>query len=301
MVKKIYALGFFDGVHLGHQALLRQCCALAAEQGCQTGAITFDRHPKALFSAEEPGLLTTLRQRQALLREYGMAETLVLPVCPETMAMPWQEFLQMLTEKGTVGFVCGEDFRFGAKGQGTAENLEEFCEKQQFFFRVVPQQFLDGVRISSSHIRKLLENGDVETANRFLGHPYSIGGQVMPGRQLGRTLGIPTANLWLPEGVLTPKFGVYACSCILEGKRYLAVTNIGNRPTVGGHRVTVEAWILDFTGDLYGRYLTLDFHGFLRPEKKFPSLEALQKEIQRNADAVRNRFTVNGQICIPES
>ena len=125
------------------------------------------------------------------------------------------------------------------------------------------------------------------TAVKFLGHPHVLSGTVVHGKALGRKLGVPTANLRLPEGLAIPRFGVYACSCIIDGKRYPAVTNIGTRPTVEGSGITVEPWILDYSGDLYDREITLEFHYFLRPEQKFPSLEALKEEICRNAEETR--------------
>ena len=143
---------------------------------------------------------------------------------------------------------------------------------------------MNGIRVSSSYIRSQIETGDMETAVRFLGHPYCLTGKVVRGHQLGRTLGIPTANLLLPEGVAVPKFGVYACKCLVDGIAYPAVTNVGTRPTVSGVGITVEPWILDFEGDLYGKELTLEFHKFLRPERKFDSLEDLRTEIRKNAE-----------------
>ena len=125
------------------------------------------------------------------------------------------------------------------------------------------------------------------TAVKFLGHPHILSGVVVHGKALGRTLGIPTANLRLPEGLAVPKFGVYACSCLIDGIRYPAVTNVGTRPTVEGNNITVEPWILDYSGDLYGQRIILEFHYFLRPEMKFPSLEALKEEIHRNAEETR--------------
>ena len=142
---------------------------------------------------------------------------------------------------------------------------------------------MDGERISSSRIRTLLEHGDVENANRLLGHPYILTGIVQHGQHLGRTIGIPTANLHLPECLLTPAFGVYACTVQIDGHTHVAVTNIGTRPTVNGQGVTVEPWILDYEGDLYDQELTLQFHKFLRPERKFDSLEDLKTQIQKDA------------------
>lgn len=280
--KRIFALGFFDGVHLGHQALLRECCRLADEQEVQPAAITFDNHPQTLFSKNPPPLINTWQDRQALLRSYGIGPIYKYPVTKEVMSMSWQDFLAELLESGAVGFVCGNDFRFGHQGEGTAEKLKIFCEERDLPCTIVPEQTVDGIRVSSTYIRQLIEAGEMAQAVKFLGHPHILTGTVVSGRHLGRTIGIPTANLALPEALLVPKFGVYACLAVIGGRKYPAVTNIGTRPTVGGHHVTVEPWILDFEGDLYGQELTLEFYKFLRPEKKFPSLEALREEIQKN-------------------
>lgn len=288
--KKIFALGFFDGVHLGHQALLKECCALAKKNACETAAITFDRHPKSLFLPGNPILISTEKERTRLLTEYGMDHVCSFPVTEEFMGKSWRCFLDELMEQGAAGFVCGDDFRFGFKGEGTAEKLQEYCREKNLPCVIVTQQELEGIRISSTHIRKLIEDGKMESATRFLGHPYYLTGTVVHGHQLGRKLGIPTANLLLPEDLSIPKFGVYACRAGIGGKKYLAVTNIGIRPTVSGRGITVEPWILDFDGDLYGKTITLEFHYFLRPEMKFPDLEAMQAEIRRNAQQTRTYF-----------
>lgn len=293
MNKTIYALGFFDGVHVGHQSLLKECRELADQQGCKAAAVTFSSHPDTLVLGQPPSLINTIEDRVRLLKHFGMDDVIVLPFDRTLMTTHWSQFLGALTELGAAGFVCGSDFRFGAGGSGTARKLEAFCRSRELAWAVVAQQELDGIRISSSHIRSLLEAGNVTEAGRFLGHPHILTGEVVSGRKLGRTLGIPTANLSIPEGVVQLPFGVYACKALAEGNTYLAVTNIGNRPTVGGHRITVEPWLLDFEGDLYGKELTLSFHTFLRPEQKFPSLDALKEEIGKNAAETRKFFENN--------
>ena len=284
----IYALGFFDGVHLGHAALLAACRELAAETGAKAGVVTFAGHPDTLVRGITPPLLNTPADRALLLKGCGMDTIVTLPFDKALMDMPWQGFIQLLVrEYCAAGFVCGSDFRFGRHGEGTAEKLAQAglpC-------RIVPQQYLDGIRISSTHIRTLLENGNMEEAVRFLGHPHILTGRVEHGRQLGRTVGIPTANLHIPEGVLTPRLGVYACKATLEnGETYMAVTNIGSRPTVNGHRITVEPWLLDFSGDLYGQTLNLSLYSFLRPERKFSDLEELSAQIRKNEAQTRKFF-----------
>ena len=287
MKKYIYALGFFDGVHLGHQELLKACCALAKEYGCSTAAITFDRHPKSLFTDNPTVLISTIPDRKLLLHRYGIESIRILPVTRQTMGLPWQEFVEMLLEDSAAGFVCGDDFHFGARGEGNAEKLCSFCQEKGLPCIVVPEQTVGTIRISSTYIRRQIETGDMATAVKFLGHPYTLTGTVIHGRKLGRKLGIPTANLHLPAGLAIPRFGVYACCILIDGVRYPAVTNIGTRPTVDGEGITVEPWILDYSGDLYGREITIEFYKFLRSEQKFPSLEALQAEIHKNAEETR--------------
>ena len=288
--KRIFALGFFDGVHLGHQALLGACVSLAESAGAEAAAITFDRHPRSLFTQTPPPLISTAVSRRLLLDRYGITYVKQYPVVPEVMGMPWEEFLEGLLEEGAVGFVCGDDFRFGRCNEGNVQGLVKFCEEQGLPCAIVPEQTVDGKRISSTYIRRQIECGDMETAKRFLGHPHIVSGVVVPGKQLGRTLGIPTANIRLEEGLVVPKFGVYACRVTIDGKTYSAVTNVGTRPTVSGVGVTVEPWILDFDGNLYGQEITLEFHRFLRPETKFDGLEALKTQINRDAETPRNYF-----------
>ena len=294
MNKTIFALGFFDGVHLGHQALLKACRMLADSCGCAAAAVTFSSHPDTLVLGKTPALINTMEDRVRLLQRFGMDDVVVLPFDKKMQTMPWQEFLASLRENyDAAGLVCGHDFRFGNGGEGNAVLLTAYCKEHNLPCAVVPEQTLEDIPVSSTHIRTLLEGGNIEEATRFLRHPHILSGTVVTGRKLGRTLGIPTANLSLPEGVARLPFGVYACKAHVDGETYLAVTNIGNRPTVGGHRVTVEPWLLDFDGDLYGKRLTLSFYSFLRPEQKFPSLDALKEEIQKNALQTRNFFENN--------
>ena len=281
--RKIYALGFFDGVHLGHQALLAACRQLAHSADAKAGVVTFTSHPDALVSGNAPRLINTAADRKQLLQAFGADVVVEIPFDKQLMQTHWSEFLQQLIDGGAAGFVCGSDFRFGAGGNGTAKKLSAFCESRKLPCAIVPQQLIGDIRISSTHIRTLLESGDMNAATDFLGHPHVFTGKVVPGRGLGHTIGIPTANLVLPEDVICPKHGVYACTAVVDGSLYRAVTNIGLRPTVDGQVVTVEPWLLDFEGDLYGKELTLAFHKFLRPEQTFPTLDALKEQIQLDA------------------
>ncbi len=280
--KTIYALGYFDGVHLGHKALLTACTQLANSRDCDSGAVTFSGHPQQLLSGSAVHLINTDRdRREILLRDVNTVVELAFT--EDLMAMPWQDFIGMLiSDHHSAGFVCGSDFRFGSKGEGTAQLLQEYCQKENLVCSVVEQQYLDGIRISSTHIRGLLEGGEILEANRFLGHPHILCGTVQPGKQLGRTIGFPTANLPYPDELLKLPHGVYACRATVDGVSYNAITNIGTRPTVSGQDVTVESHLPDFSGDLYGKTVTLEFLDFIRPEQKFSSLADLQKQIAKD-------------------
>lgn len=290
--KTVLALGFFDGVHLGHGALLRACRALSKQLGALAGAVTFETHPDALLSGRAPSLINTADDRRKIMMEqYHMDTVLTLPFDRAMMELPWQDFFRLLVERyGAAGLVCGEDFRFGFHGEGDAQKLRTMCQENGLPCRIIPQQTLHGIVVSSTYIRTLLERGQMEQAGEFLGHPHFLTGVVEPGRQLGRKLGFPTANIPIAPEVVCPRHGVYACKAWMEGRDYIAVTNVGSRPTVQGHQVRTESWIQGFEGDLYGKTITLEFHSFLRPERKFDSVEELRQAVLENAAQARQYF-----------
>ena len=292
-MRRVIALGFFDGVHLGHGALLRRVRELADRYGCSAAALTLDTHPDALIRGEAVPLLNTPEEREYLMRSlYGIDEVLTLHFDRKTMQQPWEEFVEttLLQACHAIHLVCGHDYRFGAGGAGNPEKLSKKCAALGIGCDCIPEVRIDGEAASSTSIRALLEAGKTARAVHLLGHPHILSGTVVTGRQLGRTLGIPTANIALAEGLLLPKFGVYSAKAYFDGECRLAVVNIGTRPTVGGHRVTVEPWLLDFDGDLYGHQIRLELYHFLRGERKFDSLDALHDEIQHNAEQTRQCF-----------
>lgn len=293
MKKRVIALGFFDGVHLGHGALLQRTVQRAAERDAVSAVMTFDRHPSVLLKKEPVPLLNTPEDRRDLMqRLYGIREVIVTPFDRKRLQEPWEVFLEqyLVGQLQACHTVCGHNYHFGYRGLGDPEKLQRWCREHGLGCDVIDEVKLDGQPVCSTRIRALLAQGELETANRCLGHPHCLSGKVIDGRHLGRTLGVPTANLALPEAVLELPHGVYATRATVDGKTYIAVTNVGNRPTVNGHHVTVEPWLLDFDGDLYGQTIRVDFHRFLRPERKFPSLELLKQEICRNAEQTREYF-----------
>ncbi len=310
-MKSVIALGFFDGVHLGHGDLLHRTAAVAAERGWRSAALTFDRSP-----GKDGRLLTTVADRIRLIRGlYGIEDIFVLPFSAEFMRMEWESFLESLVrEHGAAHLVCGWDYRFGWRGLGDAETLRGWCAVHGLGCDVIPPRVIDGVTVSSTFLKTLIEAGDLETAARFYGHPHTMSDTVQSGRHLGRKLGFPTANLLPAPELVLPKDGVYAVRCsvfehevnqgtvlrltsqsenrpLIDGGDFIGVCNVGTRPTVGGHRRTVETWLDDFDGDLYGKELRVAFYRFLRQERTFPDLESLKREILRNRQQARDYFS----------
>lgn len=298
--RRVIALGFFDGVHLGHGALLRRVAERAAELDALPCAFTFDRSPAAALTGRAVPLLTGVDDRTRLMEElYGIREVIVAPF-DVMRQMDWRDFVAQYLQKelGAVHVVAGHDFHFGYRGEGDPRRLADKCARLGMGCDVIPKVELDGVTVSSTYIRTLVEAGDVEQAARFLGHPHILTGTVVHGNEIGRTLGSPTANLTVPQGVIAPGFGVYATRVLLPDGARPAVTNVGVRPTVSaaGRAVTVEPWILDYDGDLYGRDIRVEFCARLRPERKFPDLPALRDAILENAAQTRAYFAARGAL-----
>lgn len=295
MQKRVIALGFFDGVHLGHAALLQKVGVRAKELGATPAAFTFDPHPQSVIFDKPLSLLTSPMDRADLMkRYYGMEDVIVTPFTPERMKQPWDAFIRdtLVGEYGAVHLVVGHDHHFGYKGEGNPRRLQQLCQELSIGLDVIDKVEFDGITISSTYIRTLVAQGEIERANEFLGHPYTLSDTVSHGKKLGSSLGFPTVNLKLKPHVLPPAYGVYATRVWLEnGESHIAVTNVGKRPTVDdGEQLTVEGFILDFSGDLYGQHIRMEFYKFLRPEQKFPSLDALRDEIMRNAQQTKDFF-----------
>ena len=292
---RVIALGFFDGVHLGHAALLRLTRRRADELGIPAAVLTFDTHPDTLVYHQPVPLINTLEDRKYLMEEkFSMDEVILAHFDRAMMEMPWESFVEdyLLGELGAKHVVCGHDFSFGYRGQGTPDKLRRLCAQRGVGVNVVDKVSLGGITVSSTHIRQLIRQGDMEAAAQMLGHRHFLSGEVLHGKELGRRLGFPTANLALPEGLIAPAYGVYATLVTLpDGTVHPAVTNVGVRPTVHDQLGRlVEAWILDCTAELYGEKIRVEFFTRLRGEKKFDSLEALREEVLRNAAETRAFF-----------
>ena len=293
--KRVIALGFFDGVHKGHGALLRTVAQAADRLGAMPCAFTFDRSPTAAITGQTIPLLSSVEDRVWLMRRYyGIEEVIVAPF-DGMQKMDWQDFVSEYLQKelGCVHVVAGHDFHFGYMGKGNPQRLQEKCRELGMGCDIIQKVEQDGITISSTYIRTLIAQGEMERANQFLGHPHTLTNRVAHGKKIGTTtLGFPTVNLLIPQGGIVPAYGVYATRVWFDGQCRCAVTNVGVRPTVednDGH-VTVEGFILDFDGDLYGHEIRMEFYKYLRPEQKFASMQALADEIRHNAQQTRDYF-----------
>lgn len=292
--RRVIALGFFDGVHNGHGALLRCVTRRAGELNATPAAFTFDVHPESLIFGRTTPTLTDLPLRKALMAEhYGIHDVIVAHYDHEFMRTPWQNFVTdyLIAQWGAVHLVVGHDFRFGYRGEGNPQRLTQLCEELGIGCDIIQPVEQDGITVSSTYIRTLVAQGEMERAHAFLGHPHSLCGTVGHGKKLGRSLGFPTVNLAFPDGALIPARGVYATRVTVDGTTYNAVTNVGVRPTVDTDgAITAESFLLDFDGDLYGKTLRLDFYKFLRPEQQFADFDALSRAIRENVQQTRDYF-----------
>jgi len=282
----VVAIGTFDGVHLGHQAVIRTAVSQAAAQEIPAIVLTFDRHPASVLAPDRcPRALAALETNLAEFASLGVAATVVLAFDDALSQTPAEAFFREILQNGlrASGFVVGHDFAFGQHRQGTADWLAERLPTE-----IVPPLTIDGVRVSSSRIRSAIEQGQMVEATRWLGRPFSIHGVVIGGQKLGRTIGYPTVNLARSFDQVLPPDGVYATTARGLFGSYRAALSIGTRPAVGGRDRTIEAYLIDYPGDaLYGQTVTLDLHHFLRAEANFPSLQHLTDQIARDVEAVR--------------
>lgn len=304
MNDKVIALGFFDGIHLGHGELLKTAANRAKEKGLTPAVFTFDLHPDTLITGENVQLINSADDRTGLIsRLYGIDKVIFSHFDERMMKMPWENFItdMLVGDYGAAHLVAGHDFHFGYRGEGNPERLAAKCAELGLGCDIIPRVELDGITISSTYIRTLIAQGEMERAALFLGHPHCLTNKVMRGRRIGSTIGFPTVNLTIPKHVIVPARGVYATRLFIEGapgaKR--GVTNVGMRPTVNDDPslVTVETNIVGCDcGDLYGKTVRVEFLTHIRPELRFPSLDALKAQIARDIADVTKYFDGRGDM-----
>ena len=282
----VACIGYFDGMHKGHQALVNATIEKAKELGVESGLITFDPDPwVTLRNAKDVKHITPLQQRINIAVELGIKNIFILNFTKEMAALSPLDFIKVLDSCNIKALICGFDYHYGQFGKGDIESLKRDAD-----FEVV---VIDAVndnegKISSTRITNLIEEGEVHKAEELLGYAYRVEGYVVHGNAKGRTIGYPTANVSVPSEYLEPKGGVYACFALIDGKKYKAMVNIGHNPTFNyTETMSLEAYILDFSGDLYDKRLKISFKYYLRPEKKFKYVGNLKMQLEQDEFAVR--------------
>ena len=276
------ALGNFDGLHRGHASVLDAAMAQAEQLLLTPGVLLFDEHPKQVLCGEAPPLLMTGEEKRERLEKEGFT-VLTLPF-RKTKDLSPAAFLSLLeTAYGVRALSCGGNYRFGKGAAGTVDTLRELCTQYNMTLTVVPDALYKGERISSTRIRRAIEDGDMADANAMLLDPFSYCLPVIAGDKRGRKLGMPTLNQLFPAVLIRPRAGVYASIAAFDGARYPSVTNVGVRPTIGGNVVYSETHIFAFSGNLYGKTVEVTLLAFLRDEQKFTDLAALRAAMENDA------------------
>ncbi|MDD6216680.1 MAG: bifunctional riboflavin kinase/FAD synthetase [Roseburia sp.] len=286
----VLSLGKFDGVHRGHDLLLENLFQKKKE-GLSAAIFTFNIPPRQNVEHAMQHVLTTNEEKMHLLEQLGVDYLIECPFTREIMCMEAQDFVRKIVKELHVKcFVVGDDFHFGHNRCGDYHMLRDMAEELGYEVIVVKKIKEDERDISSTFVREEVELGHIEKANHLLGYPYFVCGKVEHGKEIGRTIGIPTINLLPPKEKLLPPFGVYVSKVLIDGKEYHGVTNVGRKPTIAGENpVGVETHILDVAQDLYGKEVKVEFLKFVRPEQKFDSVESLKNQMQQDV-ATAERF-----------
>jgi riboflavin kinase/FMN adenylyltransferase len=282
-------IGVFDGVHLGHQLLINRVKEKAAAANLESGIVTFLHHPRLVLGRQSHiTLITTMEERIRLMHEMGLDHVIPLSFTTNLSRLSARDFIEAISRHLKLReLVIGPDFALGREREGTFENLEAIGRELGFSVEVVQPLLYHGEVISSTAIRGALARGEIGKINKFLGRRFTISGQVAHGDARGKTLGYPTANLTPEEDQAIPADGVYACCALLDNRSYNAVLNIGVRPTFRGEQRTIEVFIMDFEGDLYGRDLEIEMVDRLRDEMKFPGPEELKTQLTKDVELAK--------------
>lgn len=289
----VISLGKFDGIHRGHELLLEQLMKKKRE-GYKAVIFTFDIPPKKALDAEDVKVLTTNEEKMHMFDSFGIDYLIECPFTPEVMSMEPEVFIEMLVKNLSVKcIVAGEDFCFGRNRRGNYQMLQEYASKLSYESIILTKMKEDERDISSSYVREEIMAGRIEKANKLLGYPYFVSGEVKHGNKIGRTIGFPTINLTPPANKLLPSYGVYITKVTIDGIVYHGVTNVGCKPTIEGENpVGIETYILDFKQDVYDKVVIVTFIKKIRDERKFPSLESLLAQMRLDVNEARYYFSL---------
>lgn len=289
----VLALGNFDGIHLGHKALIKECVAKAEEIGIKPAVFTFSNHPKNIIANESfTKNIVYFDEKAKILKDLGVKILFSIVFDEKVMTMSPREFVEdILIKKLNMKYAfCGFNYNFGAKGGGNTDDLIMLGKEFGFNVQIIPPIIIDGNLVSSTLIRSLIEEGKVDECIKYLGRPYSVDGQVIAGNKMGKALGFPTSNLAIDEEMVSPANGVYVSRSTYEGVTYNSITNVGNKPTIGDYLRNVETHIFDFDKELYNKTIHVEFLQRIRDEIKFESKEELVKQIAKDCQYANKFF-----------
>ena len=289
--KTVIALGNFDGVHKGHQKLIKRMICKAKKMRLQTSILAFENHSKQVVSGKQTELLTSTSQRDKLIEDLGVDVLYSLLFDKSIMSLSPENFVKdILIDKLNIqGVFVGTDYRFGHNAQGDSKLLKELGRKYNIYVEIIDPLFIDKEMVSSTGIRRLIKDANFQEASKLLGRNYSIIGKIVSGKKLGRVLGFPTANIEPITNYCLPKNGVYDTDTIVGFKKYRSASSLGFNPTFEESKLKIESHLLDFTGSLYGEYIELIFNCFLREELKFSDLESLTEQMSLDVERVKSR------------
>ncbi len=285
----VITIGSFDGIHLGHKILFEETKNLARLLNVKSAIVSFDPHPRmVLFPESNLKFLTTFEEKLYLLSQLKIENLILIPFTKTLSELSHDLFVQeyIVDKLKTKGIIVGFNFRFGKSRKGDVDYLNKVAKKYNFIVKVIPPVMLNGIIISSSTIRNLIETGQIEPANELLGRPYFIMGKVIKGKGRGKDLGYPTANMEVSPFKLLPPAGVYAVWVILNGEKLKGALNIGKRPTFGEKETSIEVHIFNFNKDIYGETLKIELIKRIREERKFSSIEELKKQIKKDCKLI---------------
>jgi riboflavin kinase/FMN adenylyltransferase len=295
LTNSIVTIGTFDGVHLGHQKIIKHLVDLKNKQGGEIVLFTFDPHPRKVLFPDQKDLklITTTEEKCSLLKQFGIDHVLVFPFTKAFSQMKAQDYISDIIAKGlkTKTLVIGYDHHFGSNREGNIDTLKQFAPIYNFNVEEIPAQEINQLNISSTRIRKAIDDGDIQTANDFLGYNFFITGTVIKGKQLGRTIGYPTANVFIEDtDKLIPKIGVYAVNVVLNDKTFKGMLNIGTNPTTDiDNKIKIEVNIFDFDKEIYGDVIKIEFLKRIRNEEKFANLDELKKALANDKIACTDK------------
>lgn len=287
----VVTVGTFDGLHLGHQKIIRRMTELAKDNNGETILVTFDPHPRLVVNSNSHQIkfINTIKRKFDLLSKLGIDHLIIVPFTKEFAKTSSEDFIinYLVKNIGTKKLIVGYDHHFGRHREGNYQKLHQLGENYGFDVEEISAQYIDDKAVSSTKIRKALMDGDIKLANKMLGYDYSITGIVVEGNKIGRSIGFPTANIEIEDKFkLIAAGGVYACKVDVDGKLFAGMGNIGTRPTIGKHDFTTEVHLLDFDEDIYGEEITIFFLERIRDEKKFNGLEELKKQLIKDQETV---------------